>query len=180
MSKVLIGTLLIGAILFYIFYYLDAAIVFSFIKEKKEKINKEQKDFWNRMDSLEINKVSFYNNLNYELRNYYYGDKNPNVIDYDIIDYNSFIESEDENGFYITVNLDIRIVEFNNGKCKSELNSKTYKFKKAKIDKVLDNGINIIKCYNCGASIDVTKNECEYCGTKCNYLQEWYLVEPKN
>ena len=26
-------------------------------------------------------------------------------------------------------------------------------------------------------SIDVTKGECEYCGSKNNYLQEWYLVD---
>ena len=177
MSKVLIGTLLIGAILFYIFYYLDAAVVFSFIKNKKEKINREQIEFWNRMDNLCITKVGFYNNLNYELRNYYYGDKNPNIIDYDILDYNSFRELEDENGFYIIVNLDIRLVEFNNGKCKSKLDSKTYKLKRSKVDKTLDKGVNVIKCHNCGASIDATKSECEYCGTKCNYLQEWYLIE---
>ncbi len=180
MGKVLLGTLLIGAILFFVFYYLDAAIVFSFIKAKKEKLNQEQRDFWNRMNSLGITKTTFYNNLNYDFRNLYYGDKYPDVIDYDIIDYNSFKESEDDKGFYIIVNLDIRLVEFKNGKFSSKLDSKTYTFKRAKIDKKLDKGVNIIQCHNCGASIDASKGECEYCGTKNNYLQEWYLIDVKD
>ena len=177
MSKVLLGTVLIGAILFFVFYYLDAAIILSFVRAKKDKLNKMQIDFWNRMNDKGITKNSFYNNLNFELRQLYYGDKYPNVVDYDILDYNSFRESEDKDGFYITVNLDIRLVEFKNGKVKSDTDSKTYKFKRAKVDGKLDKGVNIIQCHGCGASIDVTKGECEYCGVKNNYLQEWYLVD---
>lgn len=180
MSKVLIGTLFIAAILFFIFYYLDAAIIFSFLKEKKEKINKKQIDFWNRMEQLKITKTSFFNNLNYELRNLYYGEKYENIIDYDILDYNLFQESKDDKGFYVTVNLDIRLVKYNNGQVTSTTESKTYKFKRAKIDVSLDGGINIIQCHNCGASIDATKGKCEYCDTKNNYLQEWYLIDYEN
>ena len=176
-GKVLGGTVLIGAILFFIFYYLDAVILLSFVRRKKDKMNKKQMEFWNIMDKLNIDKNSFYNNLNYELRCLYYGDKNPSVIDYDIIDYNEFNEIEAKDGFYIKVNLDIRIVTFENGKIKSKLDSKTYKFKRAKLDKKLEGGVNVISCHNCSASIDVTKGECEYCGTKNNYLQEWYLVD---
>ncbi len=175
-GKVLLGTVLVGAILFFIFYYLDAAIILSSVKKKKEELNKRQLEFWNRMSSYGIDKVTFYNNLNYELREYYYGDKNPNIIDYDILDYNWFTEEEDETGFYINVNVDIRVVEFKDGKVKAKLDSKTYKVKRGKIDKVLDSGVNIIECHNCGASVDATKGECEYCGSKNNYLQEWYLV----
>ena len=40
----------------------------------------------------------------------------------------------------------------------------------------LKDGVNIIKCPNCGASIDATKEKCEYCNTNINYLQEWILV----
>lgn len=177
MSKVLLGTILIGAILFFVFYYLDAAIVLSFIRKKKYKLNKEQIDFWNRMSSNNVTKNNFYNNLNFELRELYYGNKYPDIIDYDILDYNRFKEYKDKNGFYITVNLDIRLVKFCNGKISSKVDSKTYKFKRVIIDQVLDKGVNIINCYNCGASIDVTKNKCDYCGTKCNYLQEWYLID---
>ena len=177
MGKVLLGTVLIGSILFFVFYYLDAAIILSFVRRKKDKLNKMQMDFWNRMTSKGITKNSFYNNLNFELRQLYFGDKYSTVIDYDILDYNSFKESEDKEGFYITVNLDIRLVEFKRGKVKSDTDSKTYKLKRAKIDGKLDNGVNIIQCHGCGASIDVTKGQCEYCGVKNNYLQEWYLVD---
>lgn len=44
---------------------------------------------------------------------------------------------------------------------------------------MLENGINIIKCQNCGASIDATKGVCSYCNTEIKYLQEWILEETK-
>ena len=34
---------------------------------------------------------------------------------------------------------------------------------------------NMIKCNNCGASIDVKKGYCEYCNTKIEYLQDWIM-----
>ena len=43
----------------------------------------------------------------------------------------------------------------------------------------LKDGINIIKCHNCGASIDATKGCCEYCHTKTKRIQEWILVNSK-
>lgn len=177
LSKVIINTLLISAILFFVFYYLDAAIILSFVRKDKDKLNKMQTDFWNRMSNRGITKNNFFNNLNFELRQLYYGDKYPNIIDYDILDYNEFIETEDESGFYITVNLDIRLVEFDEGKCKSKTDSKTYRLKQINKDGEFNKGINIIKCHNCNAPIDVTTGKCEYCGSKHNYLQEWYLVE---
>lgn len=48
--------------------------------------------------------------------------------------------------------------------------------KNSNLTKNINSGINIIECRNCGASIDVTNGECEYCKTKYNYLQEWYLL----
>ena len=41
----------------------------------------------------------------------------------------------------------------------------------------LKDGINYIKCHNCGASIDVCVGECNYCHSKNNYLQEWIMVK---
>ena len=39
----------------------------------------------------------------------------------------------------------------------------------------------MITCPNCGASNQlVTSGKCEYCDTKNNYLQEWYLIDYEN
>ena len=43
-------------------------------------------------------------------------------------------------------------------------------------DDKLKDGANMIKCHNCGASIDVTKGVCSYCHTEIKYLQEWILI----
>ena len=35
----------------------------------------------------------------------------------------------------------------------------------------------VIKCPQCNANIDVTKGECEYCGTKIDSVQEWEALK---
>ena len=39
--------------------------------------------------------------------------------------------------------------------------------------------VNMINCHNCGASIDVMKDKCDFCDTPNNYNQEWYLDKIK-
>ena len=39
----------------------------------------------------------------------------------------------------------------------------------------LKDGVNIIKCHNCGASIDATCGVCKYCHTSIKPLQEWVM-----
>ena len=40
----------------------------------------------------------------------------------------------------------------------------------------LKDGANIIKCHNCGASINAEAGECEHCHSEIKYLQKWVLV----
>lgn len=35
----------------------------------------------------------------------------------------------------------------------------------------------MIKCPNCGASVDVKNGYCEYCNSKIGYLQEWIIED---
>ena len=175
--KVIGGTILVSLILFYFFYYLDAAIIIPSVRNTKEKLNRKQQEFWKRMIQLGVDKTKFYNNLHYDLRKLYYGDKYKEIIDYDIIDYNYFEDEIVNENLFVIVNLDIRLVKFIDGKIISKIENKTYKLKRVTIDKELNGEINHIRCHNCGASIDVMKESCDYCGTKFNYLQEWYLIE---
>lgn len=43
----------------------------------------------------------------------------------------------------------------------------------------LNNEINMIRCNNCGSTIDANKGECDYCHSKINYHQDWILVNNK-
>lgn len=173
--KVVIGAILISLILFYVFYYVDASILLPWIKAKKEKQNQKQRDFWNRMNSYNIDKIKFFNNLNYELREYYYGEKNQDIIDFDILDYTNFEEFQKEENFYIKVTIDIRLVRYGNNKITSKEEEKTYTLKRVKEFQELQGGINQIACPSCGASIDRSKPNCSYCGKQINHFQEWYL-----
>ncbi len=177
--KILVISLVVSLILFYIFYYLDAFILLPNLKRKKEKDNKKQKEFWLKMNSLGIDKIKFFNNVNYELREYYYSDKNPNIIDFDIIDYDNFIIKKVEDTTYIEVLFDIREVEYINSKILSKRKKRRFQFKRLKDYNELKEEVNHIICPSCGASIDARISKCSYCGKEINYLQEWYLEKNK-
>jgi len=169
--KIFVYGLILSLILYYFFYTLDAYIILEPIKKYKDKQNKKQIDFWNR---TKIDKKSFFNNLNYEVRKYYYSIKN--IIDFDVLDYIEFEDFTKNNIQYVKVLAEIRIVYYDMGKIKSKFSKEEFIFKKNPNEKLeLKDGANMIKCHNCGASIDATKGVCSYCQTEIKYLQEWIL-----
>ena len=168
--KVFIYGFILSLVLYYLFYIVDAYIILKPIKIYKNKENQKQIDFWNR---TKIDKKTFFNNLNYELEKYYYSKEN--IIDFDILDYLKFNDFTIKNTKYVKVLVLIRIVTYDN-KIKSKIIKQEFIFRKNQNYKlVLNEGVNLIKCHNCGASIDATKTECSYCHSKINYLQEWIL-----
>lgn len=171
--KIFIYGIILSLILYYFFYIADAYIILSPIKKYKDKENKKQIEFWQR---TKINKKTFFNNLNYEIRKKYYSKEN--IIDYDILDYTNFKDYEVNGVLYVDVTADLRIVTYENKKLKSKIITQTYTMKQNK-NTLLNLGTkeNIIRCANCGASIDVTKGKCEYCHSEIKYLQEWILEE---
>ena len=177
-AKVFIIGGILGVALYYVFYIVDAMIITLPVKLYKESQNRKQIIFWDRMNSLGIDKKTFFNNINYELKNYYFDDKvNKDVIDYDIIDYLEFNDYQYNNDLYVKVKVSLRIITYKDNKLDVDNKKVIFTFKRNDVNNLeLDKEINIIKCHNCGSSIDVTKNTCEYCGSVNNYLQEWYLV----
>lgn len=169
--KIFIYGVILSSILYYIFYILDAYIILGPIKIYKSMQNQKQIDFWN---NTKIDKKKFFNNFNYELRKYYYSQNN--IIDYDILDYISFNEIKKDNVTYILVKADIRVVYYIDGKIKSKIITDSYSFKHNDNGVLeLKAGVNLIKCHNCGASIDANSGSCSYCHSEIKYLQEWIL-----
>lgn len=170
-TKVLLYGIILFLILYYFFYIIDAYIILTPIKNYKDKQNQKQIDFWNR---TALDKKTFFNNLNYELSKKYYRDNN--VIDYDILDYLEFQEFYKNNKLYVKVKIEMRIVYYENKKIVSKYITDTCIMKRHE-DGVLKikNNEYIIKCHNCGASIDITKGYCEYCKSEIKYLQEWIM-----
>lgn len=171
--KVFIYGIILAMILYYFFYILDAYIVLGPIKRYKDRQNKKQREFW---DKTKIDKKSFFNNLNYELGKYYYSENN--IIDFDILDYLEFNSFTKDDIQFVKVLAEVRIVIFANGKITAKITKEEYLLKKNEVPKlILREDVNMIKCHNCGASIDVTNKLCPYCHTEIKYLQEWILVD---
>ena len=78
---------------------------------------------------------------------------------------------------YVKVKAYIRVVSYQNNKIKVKYLNETYTLRHLpSVTISLKNGANLIKCPQCGTSLDVTKGQCEYCHTKINYHQEWLMV----
>ena len=172
-SKVFIYGIILALVLYYFFYIIDGYIVLGPIKIYKNKQNKKQIEFWQR---TKIDKKTFFNNLNYELRNFYYA--NDDIVDYDILDFLSFEEYEKNGLLYVRVHANIRIVYYKNKKFVSKIINEAIVMQRNNIQLLeIKDGINLIKCSNCGAAVDATKEECSYCHSKMKSLREWVLVK---
>lgn len=176
-SKIVVFGLVLGLFLYYVFYYIDAYVVLLPIKIYKDRQNDKQIKFWEKMNSLGIDKKSFFNNFNYELQRYYFDNEN-NIIDYDIVDYLNFDEFVNDKKIEVDVVVRIRLVRFIRDRIKVRNENVNFKLRKIEADvSKLKELVNIIDCPGCGHSLDVVEKSCNYCGTKFNYLQEWYLVK---
>lgn len=170
-SKIFIYGAILALILYYFFYIIDAYVVLLPIKIFKENQNKKQVKFW---DETKIDKKTFFNNLNYEVRKKYYSSKD--IIDYDILDYTNFDGFIRNGKMYVKVKADVRIVYFKNNKIIPKFEKAIYVLRKNENEIInIESGANMIKCHNCGASIDVNSGKCDYCGTIIKYLQEWIM-----
>lgn len=170
-SKIFIYGVILSLVFYYFFYIVDAYIILSPIKNYKDRENQKQIDFFNR---TKIDKKEFFNNLNYEVANKYYYN-NPNIVDYDILDFDSYEEFLKNDNLYVLVKAYVRIVSLKNNKFRSKYITDTYLLKRVNDSVSLKDNINVIRCHNCGASIDITKNECDYCHSKVKYFQKWIL-----
>ena len=169
--KIFVYGAVLAMILYYFFYILDAYIILGPIKRYKDRQNQKQIEFWKRTG---IDKKKFFNNFNYEVRKYYYS--KDNIIDFDILDYIEFNDYNKNNNSYVNVKADMRIVYYENGKIYSKESVNEFTMRKSNNDVLeLKKGANIMKCHNCGASIDVNEGKCSHCNSEIKYLQEWIL-----
>ena len=101
--------------------------------------------------------------------------RNPDIIDYDILDYDSFLDYYIDDDYFVKVKAYVRIVYFINNKFKAKYIEDTYIMKKNTNDIIkLENWFNKIKCQKFVASIDVTKGVCEYCHSSSSIFKSGF------
>lgn len=172
-SKIFIYGFLLALVLYYFFYTIDAYVILAPVRRYKERVNNEQKGFWTRTN---VDKKTFFNNLNYEIAKKYY--QKMDIIDYDILDYLEFKDTYKDGVLYVEVKVDVRTVSFDDGKFISTRSNESFTLKRNDAGTLeLKDGVNMIRCHNCGSTIDVTKGKCEYCDSEIKYFQEWIMVD---
>ncbi|MCQ2252574.1 MAG: hypothetical protein MJZ61_03890 [Bacteroidales bacterium] len=171
-GKVLVGTALLSLIFYYFFYYLDSVMVLLPIKIYKQRINDLQTKFWED-NGDKINKQTFFTNLNYELQKFYFErPENRAIVDFDFVDYTTIKLLDDKR---VSIDLLLREIYYTDSKLKVRQVSKTVVMERAEREYHLEVGKVYLKCKNCGATVDPFAQECPHCGTRQNYLQEWYM-----
>ena len=176
--KAFVFGLIFTLLFFYFFYALDALIISLPVKLIKDKENKKKMEVWNKLEQLGVNKKEFFNNFNSSLDGHYYK-LNNDIIDYDILDYSNYSYFlDDKKRLNVKVTILVRLIKCSGNKVKKEEIVDNLILRRNEVDQEkLQQGLNFIKCHKCGASIDATKNECEFCRTPIHYLQSWYIVE---
>ena len=170
--KIVIYGIIASFVFYYFFYIIDAYIILLPIKLYKTNENEKRKLFW---EETNLNKKTFFNNLNYELSRYYF--KKEKVIDFDILDYNDFNYYEKNNDDCIEVNTYIRIVYLENNILKSKYLNEKFTFIKNKNESsISDSNKILLKFHGCGNSVSINDQECKYCHKKIIYNQEWILI----
>lgn len=175
--KIAVYTIILSGILYYFFYLIDGYIILLPIKIYKDKMNQKQIAFWNKMNSIGVDKNKFFNNMNYEISRFYF--KNPNTVDYDIMDTLEFHDSKDKDGrLVVNAKVDVRVILYQDGKIKEVRKDEVFSFVRREGELFeLHDGKNYIKCPNCGASCDVTHEKCDHCRTDLKHYQEWTMIK---
>ncbi len=135
---------------------------------------------WDRLKrkGYEINIPKFYNDLNYHMKNYYFDSSNTvysDLIDFDILEYRNAKFKVINGKLNIKIKLKVREIYLKNNKIVKKIVNRYVLMEKNKNYIGHDVFNKLIKCKNCGNSISVIKDECEYCHTKINYINEWIL-----
>ena len=114
--------------------------------------------------------------LNYELKHYYYSSEEyKDMIDFHIKKYNKFTNKVINNVQYVKVQYEINKYYFINNKIIKKEETETVIMKNNNIKDMKK--YNILECSNCGASVDIVKEKCEYCDTIIPKYIEWSLIK---
>ena len=192
--KALLFGFLPALLLSYIYYVGNAFVITRRAEEKYEKQTELIRWFQKKMKELGIPVSTFYNNLLSELAHLFYTDTEDGaktvmpedadrqaVIDMDVLEYRDFSIRDGKQGqpdISVSVNLRKVFLKRDRIHSKEETFSVTMRENRIVQDE-LHPGVNVICCRNCGASIDVTREKCDFCGTRINYLQRLYITDFK-
>lgn len=167
------------ALAFLFFYFVDAKLILGPLRRQKERQNAREAAFWADLAREDCDKTRFFNNLNFELARLFYG-QTPDIIDYDILDYEDFTRLQSANELMVRVRLRLRTIHYRKGRIEANLRSESYTLRynpeHAELAQ-LDGDATVIACRGCGASIDVLSGRCSSCGRPNLSYQAWYLVD---
>lgn len=157
--RVFVGILFIP----YIFYKL---FTFKDIANDKIMFNNEL-----------ISNIKLIKDINTEVFSYFYNDEikdNENIIDYDVLDYESYQIRKDS----IIVNLKIRKYYCINNKIKRRITNDTFEF--VRNMNYTEEISKVKKCPSCGANVPHSRKKCEYCNSIVPSNNLWLIQKNVN
>ena len=157
-GKIFLYGMILSLLLYYLFYICDAYMILDIVKRHKNKQNEKQENFWKRTN---LDKKKVYSALYIAATKKYFAQ--PQVIDFDILDYTDFQETAEN---LVTATVQVRFILLKGTKFIPKYCQDKLTIKNSDTPIKLDAGINVIKCRNCNANLDLSTDLCPYCGTK--------------
>ena len=173
----------LGGLLAFCLYYTSRIYAITRRAEESYRVQLDRiRGFETRLAAFGIPVNVFYTNLSSELNHLFFDGGDPryaDVVDWDVLDYGEYgVSGENENDLAVSVTAELRIIRGSANRLRAE---------KARLHAVmkpnavsgdpLRPGANVIRCRNCGCSIDITRPACPQCGTPIRYRQRLYLTE---
>lgn len=163
-----------------LFSYVLVCLVAGILWIKKMYVNGSK--ITEELESLEKRGIKIgrvYNDLYSGLLAFYYDEKKaPNdrdLIDFDITSYQDLEVIEKDGKMYLSMKYQMRKIYLEGKKIRKQEERSQVILKRNSIIELLKEGYQVISCVNCGASIDITKEECEYCHTPNDFKKEWTI-----
>lgn len=172
---------IIGVPILYFAVYLATMVIMLPVCIIRLFLVGEELSIWKKAQklNLNVNEYKFYSDLNCELLKYLYDEKlfpeEKDLIDFQILKYNKIKVISYNPELIIEVQYTIQKI-YLKGKYIRDIIQKhntCLKYNKIHIE---NKGYTVINCPNCGNSLDITKKECEYCGTITNFKNEWSVI----
>lgn len=170
--------LIAWGLLYFLFYWLEAKILLPPLLAAKERKNWEEKRFLSRLEEQGISQKSFINALHFELSRLYYTPESP-VIDFDIESFESFedfMTEGPEEHLGVRLRLVLRLVFFEKGRIREKrMKKKFVLIHEARAELKLSGNVKVIRCKNCGGSVNAVTGRCENCKTLYPAFSSWHL-----
>ena len=170
----------VGLTAFYCVYLQRSRVISRKAEENYRRRTAMLTDFEHGLESFGLSLDAFFTSLNTELAARFFGSGagHEDVVDFDILDYDACrIDRSGRDAAEVHVDMTMRILSMRHERLRSAEHRARAVLKVSAVqDDSPASQARVVHCHACGASVDIAKPACEFCGAPIRYRQPLYLT----